>query len=579
MPVPAFTAFQAHPRAAALVRTAAVALALAAPVAAGAQDLNHTVVAGDSLYTLAQRYLDDPRQWRRLQTLNRVADPLRLRPGSVLVIPGAMLRPQPASAEVLHVAGPVSTRDEGATPGTSATPAVGQRLAEGTRVTVGDGGYLSLRLADGSIVRLPSGSAARLRELRHAPASGASEASVELERGRVDSTVAPLATPRSRFEVRTPLAVGGVRGTRFGVAVADDGDFIGDVTEGAVQVQRAAATTAPAAAAAALVRAGEGTRVAPGVDAPRVTLLLGAPDLSGLPAVVEDISFVTLPLPAAAGARAWQVRVTPPGEPEQVLRNATFAQPSARWPGLPDGRYQVAVRLLDERGIPGREAVREFEVNARPEAPLLREPREGSRLHGATLDLLCTEGLDVTGYRLQVARDRAFTDLVAQTADLPRCSHSLATPAPGAYFWRVAAVARDDQGRRDQGPFSPPAAFSIVALPPVPAAPSVQSGRGDGFAIEWAESAGGPWRHQMQIARDAGFTDRVRDLVLDAPRHAGAAPEPGTYFLRVRQIDPASGLEGAWTAPQRFEIASRIVTSDNQPLLDADGGQIRPGTR
>jgi hypothetical protein len=556
------------------MRTIAALICSAGPPVV-AQDRVHTVLPGDNLYDLAQRFLDDPRQWPQLQRLNHVTHPRRLKPGSQLVIPAALARPAPAAADVLHAAGQVSV--QGHAQARAMPLAAGEIVVEGAWVDVGDGGFLTLRLADGSVVRLAGGTKAQLRELRHVPASGRVQSGILLERGRVDATVIPLRTPRSRFEVQTPRAVGGVRGTTFGVSVGEGGDFIGDVREGAIHVRP---TTAPQTTAGGLVRAGEGTRVgaASGV---RITVapLLAAPDLSEIPAVVEDISLVELPLSRDTGASAWQVRIASDEAAERVVRNATFQQPVARFAGLDDGHYLVSVRAIDGRGIPGTEAVRSLMVNARPQAPLLREPRPGSRVPPSGIELLCTEGTGVQGYRFEVARDTAFDDLVTQTTDIDQCRHTVQALPPGPYLWRVASVTRDTQGQRDQGPFSQPVAFRVVALPPVPAAPNLRSESSTSLSVAWGASPGGPWRHQIQIAHDEAFTRLLDDQQLAEPSFRRSLPPAGTYHLRVRQID-ADGLAGAWTEPQRLELRGHAVTTtDAQPLISSEGLPVLPGTR
>ncbi len=548
----------------------AVALCFALQPAWAQQDQVHTVQPGDNLYDLAQRYLDDPGQWPELQRRNQVGDPRRLRPGSQLVIPAALARPEPATADVLHVAGPASVTTPTSTASTPLT--TGERVSEGARIDVGDDGFVTLRLADGSLVRLAAGTQLRLRELRHAPVSGQVQSGLQLERGRLDATVKPLPSGRSRFEVRTPRAVGGVRGTTFGVAVGLDGDFIGDVREGAIQVNT---LTAPPHSAGAMVRAGQGARVG---NAIAVAPLLGPPDLAGVPEVVEDASLIDLPLSRDAGAFAWQVRIASDDAAERVVRNATFAQPVARFAGLDDGDYLLAVRALDHQGIPGTEAVRRLVVNAHPMAPLLREPRQGSRVIAPDVELLCTEGAGAVGYQFQVARDAGFAELVAQTPDLARCEHTVQGLAPGAYAWRVAAVARDAQGRRDQGPYSRPVAFNVVALPPAPPSPTLRGEGSDTLAVSWSASPGGPWRHHIQLARDDSFADLLDEQQLTEPAYTRPMPAPGTYHIRVRQID-AEGLTGAWGAPQRLEVYSRVVTQDAQPLTSSEGRPVRPGTR
>src|SRR6266545_4687684 len=47
----------------------------------------HVVVAGDSLHSLAFREYDEPRLWRGLAAFNGIDDPLRVMPGTRLLIP------------------------------------------------------------------------------------------------------------------------------------------------------------------------------------------------------------------------------------------------------------------------------------------------------------------------------------------------------------------------------------------------------------------------------------------------------------------------------------------------------------
>lgn len=49
----------------------------------------HRVQAGETLDRIAARYYGDATRWRRLASANGIADPLALRPGSLLTIPGS----------------------------------------------------------------------------------------------------------------------------------------------------------------------------------------------------------------------------------------------------------------------------------------------------------------------------------------------------------------------------------------------------------------------------------------------------------------------------------------------------------
>jgi hypothetical protein len=163
-----------------------------------------------------------------------------------------------------------------------------------------------------------------------------------------------------------------------------------------------------------------------------------------------------------------------------------------------------------------------------------------------------------------------------QSADVDRCRYTAPALAPGRYFWRVASVGRDAQGRRDQGPFSQPAMFRVLALPPAPSAPVVRQGGVQTLAIAWNASPGGLWRHQIQIAHDAAFTRLLNDELLAEPAFTRAMPPAGVYHVRVRQVD-AQGLQGAWTDTQRLNLHGHVATTDAQPLTSAEGEPVRLG--
>ena len=172
-------------------------------------DVPHTVAPGDTLYGLAQRYLASPRQWPALQRHNAIANPLRLQPGQVVRIPEAWLSAKPVVAVVDFVHGAVNAASRPQGPGLPV--AAGAQLAEGTRLQVGEDGYVSVRLADGSLIRVLAGSDVTLDHMRQRTATGTTSVGIGLQRGSVQSTVTRKTTPAQRFDIRTPLAVASVR--------------------------------------------------------------------------------------------------------------------------------------------------------------------------------------------------------------------------------------------------------------------------------------------------------------------------------------------------------------------------------
>jgi hypothetical protein len=248
-------------------------------------DLRHRVVTGDTLQTLGERYLRAPARWRELQALNKLSDPQALVPGTIVRIPRRLLRPVGvATAKVEFVEGqPVGMTSGTAGGGAPASDeagiplAAGDAISEGTRIQVPKDGYLRLRLADGSVVRVLAESDVQLKRLRSKRTTGPYESVIDVRRGKVESDVAPQPKGR-RFEIHAPGAVASVRGTRFDVTVAVDGRVSTSVAEGIVKVQPRQPKRRGTRSAD--VQAGQGAVVATDGQLDKRPTLPDAPDLS-----------------------------------------------------------------------------------------------------------------------------------------------------------------------------------------------------------------------------------------------------------------------------------------------------------
>ena len=130
-----------------------------------------------------------------------------------------------------------------ARPDAYGTPPKGQRvtLRESDRVVqdqaveTSSSGYLHLRFIDRSNLWLDAGSALVLDELVFDRASGAGEYAVELTTGLF--RVITGALPHESYELRTPTAVIGVRGTDFTIQVLKNGTTRVSVYAGVVTVR------------------------------------------------------------------------------------------------------------------------------------------------------------------------------------------------------------------------------------------------------------------------------------------------------------------------------------------------------
>ena len=543
------------------IRATPIALALwALAIHAGAQpaagEVLHRVRPGDTLEALSIHYLGTPSLWPQLQSLNNVADPLRLMPGTVLRIPSA-----PGLAQVGFVQGDASVTQPGAAG--SEPLKEGAPLAEGARVAVGPGSFVNVRLLDGTVIRVQADTQVQLQQLRRVGRAGNAQSVIDLQRGSVESSVPPSRNGARHYEIRTPVASTSVRGTRFAVTLTDDGRTLAAVTEGALAVQQRAASQKTRATP---VPTGQGVRVAANGQVGTPAPLLPAPDLAALPATLEDARFLTLALAPVPGASGYQVQLARDTEQSEVLRSGTFDTPQVRLPALDDGSYHLAVRALDAEGIPGLIAQRPITIKAQPVPPLYQAPPvEGivSRTQGR---LLCTQVSGVARYRIQVAADAGFAAPLIDDAQALECGAAVSTLAPGRYFWRTASIRQLPGGGMDQGPFALPQPFAVADNPKAL----------DPATLQWDDSRQLRWpgepgqRFRLQIAQAEDFAALVADERLASPAWSSAALAPGLYYVRIQVQDP-SGLESGFSTPHQILVQAPVMTQWGQTVTSSDG--------
>ncbi len=510
----------------------------------------HTTQRGDTLIGLGRRLLAEPARWPELARANALRNPDRIPTGTALRIPLHLMRTEAVPVTLEHVQGQASA-------GGGALRS-GQSLPEGSEVSTGDDGHVTLRLVDGTLLRLRPASRLQLRQSRRVPDAGAVRSGTTLERGRVEIEAAPAEAGRPGFRIDTPQGVLAVRGTEF--RVATDTSTRGEVLGGAVAFE------GRDGAAQQRVSAGYGTVIgAAGEVAPPVRLL-DAPDLAGLPTLQERL-LVRFVLPPLAGAAAWRAQVAADDRFDRVLADLGTATPELRFAGLPDGDYVLRVRAVDARGLEGRDADHRFRLKARPEAPLPSAPAPRAVISGGRVDFTWAASAEAASYRLRVARQDStrpqaaadFTTPLHDLQDLKALSTTLQGLAPGVYHWQLASRRTDG----DQGPWGGARSFDVRPLPPAPRPPAV----GDrSVSFGWEGAPGQTF--DFELARDESFQRPLLQRRLTEPAVELPQPGVGRFYVRLRARD-ADGYIGPYTTPQHFDIPNC--------LRDGRGGCVRAG--
>jgi len=512
--------------------------------------LPYTVTTHDTLIGLNRTLLTAPGAWKDVSRINHLPDSNRIKPGQVLMVPARYLHNKVVPALLLSAFGDVRIADKAA--------AAGAAFNVGDTIRTGESSTAVVQLADGSHVKLAPDTEGRLDEQRRfqikataaAIDDGLVAASLRLLSGSVEVFASKVLRARP-LEVSTPTAVIGVRGTTYRVR--------SDVTPAT-----AAASASYASATEVLegkVHAQVGANAAQSVDVPadfgaaleagKMPLVLPlppAPDLSALPALFDHLP-IRLRL-----AGNWPLRV-------QVANDAAFdhiqldlhvaAGDDVRIPQLADGAWHLRVRRISPEGLEGLDAVRDFQLRARPESPFLLDPPANAKRPVGDVTLRWTQTPDAANYIVEVARDARFTQIAWSDPHVRGeqiVFHPVDTDfgaADGVYWWRVMSVNAD--GRR--GAWGDAQA---LILRPTPRAPIGHlSPDGSGIELMWG---GRPEdRAEVEMARDADFQQIVARGDFGAPSGRLGRPPAGTYYARYRFVEP-DGFQTAWSGSVKIDV-------------------------
>lgn len=513
-----------------------VSLVLIAVAPVDAADWVYTVRPGDNLWSLSARYLTAIVYWRKLQAINRIADPWHIPPGTRLHIPVPWLREHPVLARIVDVHGKVDVVDDG--PGNAKPATGGAYLVLGDSLRTGPDGNVVVEFTDGSRILLQGDSDLRLDQLGRYGETGMTDTRLRLERGRIETQAAPQDEAADRFEISTPAAVTSVRGTDYRVgAERARPESRAEVLAGEVAVR--------SGGGARSVGAGFGTVALPDRPPLPPVPLLPPPGLGDLPKIFDRLPLRVDASPVT-GARAYRLQISRADDVSRMVYDRRFESLPLRGPDLPDGTYTIRVRGIDERGLEGANAERRIELNARPEPPFPIEPKPEAGVTEDQPAFLWSRRSSITRYRVQVARDRGFARPVLDARGVGDTRWVADRGLPlGRFFWRVASI----DAVEGDGPFSDPQEFRRVMPAPEIAEPDID----DAFLlVRWRAGSPGQ-RYQVQWARDDRFAAPLIDARSAEPMLRIARPEPGEYFIRVRTIE-IDGFVGPFGAPQQVDV-------------------------
>jgi hypothetical protein len=517
---------------------------LAGTVSAAENSDLHVIAVqkGDTLLDLCSRYLDNPSNCRRIARLNRLRNPDRILPGQELVMPESLMKSTPLVGIVSFMKGTVVQEQAGQ--GERRPLLANAGVQQGMRIFTGKESSVEISYDDGTSFYLrPQSSLSVERSRRLIDSRTVRE--FFLQTGEIVNKIKRATGQEQRYNIRTPSAVAGTRGTTFKVEVDPAETTRSSVLQGKIGVTAMERTVT--------VDEGEGTVAPKGSPPLPPRRLLPAPVPSQLESTYRSDTF-RLEFAGPEKAASLRVMLTRDFAMKDVIREAVVK------PGEPfsvtaitDGTYYLQALSIDDLGLEGPFSTPvPIEVRANPVAPNVQAPPNGADLMENEVSFQWLKVPDAASYHLEVAHDKEFSQKVVdlKSDDVSADAKGLAV---GTYHFRLASVAADGY----QGQWSNTLGFNVVSPPPPPPTPDLEkpvSGKKE-MRIRVREAVPG-LKYHFQVAKEPEFGALLLDETRNGPELVFPCPtEPGIYYVRSRSSD-ASGKYGSFSSPQSFEIKS-----------------------
>lgn len=314
---------------------------LAQPSGAEGEDFIYRVQAGDTLSAIAELYTIQTINWPHLQTLNNVTDPYALPIGKNLRIPFSMIPTHDAKTTVTHLNGSpkINNRDV----------QIGDELKEGDVISTDERSFITLTLVDDSTLSVPPNSLLTLQRIKAFVRAGISDSIIKLDTGNVETRVAPNQQGVGRFEVHSPVAITGVRGTDLRVRAFSD-KTITEVISGQAKLQAPGATPQ-------MILANRGAAIGRDGELFGRANLLPAPTFSEL---TRHGSSWQVSFPAVTGAQQYLAQVSLDELGTQLVSRQLTTDTTLQFQASRSGTHYLRVRAIDANGIMGIDAVVSF---------------------------------------------------------------------------------------------------------------------------------------------------------------------------------------------------------------------------
>ena len=489
---------------------------------------------GTNLIHLARKYCHQQSDWKTIASINRLKPPYLILEQSTLKVPLSLLKYKNLEATLATMKGEVSIVD---TNGDITRTNKGAILASGQTLVTGEDAYAHIIFPDHRYLNMEPDSKLTFNYLISL-VDQTVKIDFTLHKGRIFNQIKQRLQPNDSHQIRTPIAITGVRGTEYRIKTVEQGNTFETLT-GKINVG--------AAGTAITLHANQGSRVQPGAPPEKARPLPTPPAAPLLKPLFRTLPAV-ITAPEHPQAETLRMRITADNEGQTTVKEV-YCSPEGEFviDSLPDESYHSFFTAIDKEGFESLpNGPLPLNIRTIPSAPVISTPKDGRTFWDKQITITWLKGEQVDHFFYQLATDNAFKNIVVeQETGAP----SLTTPElePGVYLFRVQAISKDGFATL----FSPPLSWKIATQPEMQGATTSAS---EQLSLRWSAMAD-ECTYDLQIAEDRQFHKLLLDK--NAITTAGYQVQEhllaGTYFVRIRTVLNPDAI-GPWTASQTLEI-------------------------
>lgn len=489
---------------------------------------------GTNLIHLAREYCHQQSDWKTIAHINGLKPPYLIIEQTTLKVPLSLLKYKKLTATLATMRGDVSIVD---TNGDITRTNKGAILTSGQTLITGEDAYAHIIFPDYRYLRIEPNSKLTFNYLISL-VDQTVKIDFTLHTGRIFNKIKQRLQPNDSHQIRTPIAITGVRGTEYRIKTVDQGNSFETLT-GKVDVG--------AAGSSITLRANQGSRVQPGAP-PEKPRPLPIPPAAPLLKPIFRMLPAVIPAPEHPQAETLRMRITADSAGLTTVKEVHCSPEEAFViDSLPDGSYHSFFTAIDKEGFESLpNGPLPLNIRTIPSAPVISNPKDGQTFWDKHISISWLKGEQTDHFFYQLATDNAFKNIIAeQETGTPFLTTTVLEP--GLYFFRVQAISKD----RFTTLFSPPISWKIASQPEMQGATTSTS---EPLALRWSAMEE-KCTYDLQIAENRQFTK----LLLDQKAITTASYEvqehllAGTYFVRIRAVLSPDAI-GPWTASQTLEI-------------------------